>query len=111
MNLNKLLILFRSLESREKLLLKIIFVLLPLLLLGTYYLQLSGSIDQNKRNAAVAKTNFEYVGEDFSNKVREVYYDKKSKKMIYGTTTLEERKELEDEGIDLVSIPWANKDN
>jgi hypothetical protein len=31
--------------------------------------------------------------------------------MIYGTTTLEERKELEDEGIDLVSIPWANKDN
>ena len=61
MNLNKLLILFRSLESREKLLLKIIFVLLPLLLLGTYYLQLSGSIDQNKRNAAVAKTNFEYV--------------------------------------------------
>ena len=57
------------------------------------------------------KNNFEFVGENFSNKVREVYYDKKSKKMIYGTTTVEERKELEDEGIDLVSIPWTNKDN
>ena len=57
------------------------------------------------------ENNFEFVGENFSNKVREVYYDKKSKKMIYGTTTLEERKELEDEGIDLVSIPWVNKDN
>ena len=57
------------------------------------------------------ENNFEFVGENFSNKVREVYYDKKSKKKIYGTTTSEERKELEDEGIDLVSIPWTNKDN
>jgi hypothetical protein len=57
------------------------------------------------------ENNFEYVGENFSRKVREVYYDKKSKKTIYGTTTLDEKKELEQEGIDLVSIPWVNKDN
>ena len=57
------------------------------------------------------ESNFEYVGENFSRKVREVFYDKKSKKMIYGTTTSKERKELEEEGIDLLSIPWANKDN
>ena len=31
--------------------------------------------------------NFEFVGNNFANKVREVYYDKKSKKNIYGTTT------------------------
>ena len=37
--------------------------------------------------------NFDYVGKDFSKKVREVYYDKKSKKTIYGTTTIEERKD------------------
>ena len=55
--------------------------------------------------------NFEYVGEDFSRKVREVYYDKKNNRAIYGTTTLEERKELAEEGIDLFSIPWVNKDN
>ena len=55
--------------------------------------------------------NFDYVGKDFSKQVREVYYDKKSKKAFYGTTTPEERKELTEEGIDLLSIPWVNKDN
>jgi hypothetical protein len=55
--------------------------------------------------------NFEYVGKDFSKKVREVFYDKKSKQAIYGTTTPEEREELAEEGIDLASIPWVNKDN
>tara|TARA_B100000035_G_C20946566_1_gene530022 strand:+ start:448 stop:870 length:423 start_codon:yes stop_codon:yes gene_type:complete len=55
--------------------------------------------------------NFDYVGKDFSKKVREVYYDKKNKKAIYGTTTSEEREELAEEGIDLLSIPWVNKDN
>ena len=55
--------------------------------------------------------NFDYVGEDFSKKVREVYYDKKSKKAIYGTTTAEEREELTEEGIDLLSIPWVEKNN
>ena len=55
--------------------------------------------------------NFDYVGKDFGKKVREVYYDKKNKKAIYGTTTPEEREELADEGIDLLSIPWVNKDN
>ena len=57
------------------------------------------------------ENNFEYVGENFSTKVREVYYDKKSEKTIYGTTTKEERKELVEEGIDLLSIPWIDKDN
>jgi len=55
--------------------------------------------------------NFDYVGEDFSKKVREIYYDKKNNKAIYGTVTLDERKELAEEGIDLFSIPWINKDN
>ncbi len=55
--------------------------------------------------------NFDFVGKDFSKKVREVYYDKKNKKAIYGTTTFKEREELAEEGIDLLSIPWVNKDN
>ena len=55
--------------------------------------------------------NFDYVGKDFSKKVREVYYDKKNKKAIYGKTTLQEREELAEEGINLISIPWVDKDN
>tara|TARA_B100001248_G_C27259599_1_gene397810 strand:- start:422 stop:832 length:411 start_codon:yes stop_codon:yes gene_type:complete len=55
--------------------------------------------------------NFEYVGKDFCKKVRDIYYDRNSKKTIYGTTTPEERAELADEGIDLLGIPWVEKDN
>ena len=55
--------------------------------------------------------NFEYVEKNFANKVREVYYDKKSKKNIYGSATKEEKDELKEEGIDLVNIPWVEKDN
>ena len=71
---------------------------------------------QNNKNKLLklrkfVENNFEYVGENFSEKVREVYYDKSRKKSIYGTTTQDERKELEEEGIDLFSIPWVSKDN
>ena len=55
--------------------------------------------------------NFEYVGKDFSKKVREIYYDKKNNKSIYGTTTDQERQDLEEEGIDLMSVPWLDKEN
>ena len=55
--------------------------------------------------------NFEYVDKNFSQKVRDIYYDKKSNKTIYGVTSQNERKELAEEGIDLLSIPWVNKDN
>ena len=57
------------------------------------------------------ENNFDYVGKDFSKKVREFYYDKKNKKGIYGTASQKEREELAEEGIDLLSIPWVNKDN
>ena len=55
--------------------------------------------------------NFEYVGKDFSKKVRDVYYDKKGKKTIYGTTSTKEKQELEEEGIELLSIPWIDREN
>ena len=43
--------------------------------------------------------------------MREIYYDKKKKKTIYGITSPEERRELKEEGIDLLSIPWVDKEN
>ena len=55
--------------------------------------------------------NFENVGDKFSKKIRDIYYDKNKKKGIYGTTTAKEREELAEEGIDLLSIPWVDKDN
>ena len=72
------------------------------------------SIHQKKELLKIRKyieKNFEFVGDKFSQKVREVYYDKKSRKKIYGTTTQKERDELAEEGIDLLSVPWVSKDN
>jgi|TARA_B110000967_G_C18413296_1_gene330299 hypothetical protein len=58
------------------------------------------------------KKNFKFVGDKFPKEAREIYYDNKQNKNIYGTATLQESKELEEEGIDLVSIPWVeNKEN
>ena len=78
--------------------------------------QINEKILQKQRNKLIKlrnfiEKNFEYVGEDFSKKVREIYYDKKNNKTIYGITSPKERKELEEEGIDLLSIPWVDKDN
>ena len=57
------------------------------------------------------ENNFEYVGDKFARKVREVYYDENKKKNIYGISTEKERKDLMEEGIDLVSSPWIDRDN
>jgi len=56
--------------------------------------------------------NFEFVGDKFPKEVREIYYDNKKNKNIYGTATPKERLELEEEGVELTSIPWVgNKEN
>ena len=71
---------------------------------------------QNEKNKLLklrkfVENNFEYVGENFSKEVREIFYNKKEKKTIYGSTTLDERHELKEEGIDLITIPWVSKNN
>ena len=71
------------------------------------------SIEKNKliKLRKFVEKNFEYVGNNLAKKVREAYYDKKNKKNIYGTTTSKERDELLEEGIEITSIPWVEKDN
>ena len=64
-----------------------------------------------KKLRKFVESNFEFVGDKFASQVREIYYDSSRKKNIYGTTTPEERKELSDEGIELMSIPWIEKEN
>ena len=36
---------------------------------------------------------------------------KRAKRAIYGSATEDERKELAEEGIDLINVPWVNKEN
>ena len=52
--------------------------------------------------------NFQFVGNNFSREVRDIYYDNKKSKNIYGTVSPKDKEELENEGIELSSIPWIN---
>ena len=55
--------------------------------------------------------NFENVGKDFAREIRNVYYDNRKNKNIYGNATPEETEELREEGIEVTSIPWVKKGN
>ena len=52
--------------------------------------------------------NCKYVGENFTQEARSIYYDKKSSKGIYGKATQEETSELLEEGIEVATIPWPD---
>ncbi len=53
--------------------------------------------------------NFENVGKNFPREVRNVYYDNRKNKNIYGQATPEDAEELREEGIEIASIPWVDK--
>ena len=53
--------------------------------------------------------NCDNVGENFTQEARNIHYDKKTSKGIYGQATPEETSELQDEGIDVATIPWVDK--
>ena len=56
--------------------------------------------------------NFQFVGNNFSREVRNIYYDNKKNKNIYGTISQKEKEELIDEGIEVASVPWIkDKEN
>ena len=62
------------------------------------------------------KENCKYVGDNFAQEVRSIHYDKKETKDneketkgIYGRVTAEEIDELNEEGIETITIPWYDK--
>ena len=55
------------------------------------------------------KNNFEYVGENFAYEARSIHYKtKKKEKGIYGKASIDEVKELSEEGIETEVVPWIN---
>ena len=57
------------------------------------------------------KENAEYVGDNFASEARSIHYDKKNVRSIYGKATKEETQELIEEGIEVNSVPWVNKNH
>ena len=48
------------------------------------------------------------VGENFSSEARAMHYGEKKAKPIIGKSTLEEAKDLAEEGIPFVPLPWSD---
>ena len=57
------------------------------------------------------KDNFKYVGDNFAYEARSIHYKnkKKTKEGIYGNASLEQLKELNEEGIETEIVPWINE--
>ena len=53
--------------------------------------------------------NCKNVGDNFPQEARDIHYDKKTSKGIYGKATSKETTELLEEGIEVGTIPWVNK--
>ena len=54
------------------------------------------------------RDNYEYVGDKFPDEARAMHYKEKDQKDIYGETTIEEAKDLIEEGINVQPLPVLN---
>jgi len=55
----------------------------------------------------IVEENFDYVGDKFTEEAKKMKYGEKEEKPIYGEATIEQAKELADEEINVVSLPWT----
>lgn len=55
--------------------------------------------------------NCDYVGEQFAEEARKIHYGETDSRGIYGETSDDEAKSLEDEGIEVQRVPWLPREN
>ncbi len=53
--------------------------------------------------------NFDYVGSKFPEEARKIHYGETDARPIYGEATPSESRELKDEGVDVVALPFPSK--
>ena len=57
----------------------------------------------------IIEKDFEYVGDKFTDEAKKIKYGESQNRSIYGEATLEQTKELIDEEIDIVQLPFSSK--
>jgi hypothetical protein len=55
--------------------------------------------------------NCDYVGGEFAEEARRIHYGESDPRGIYGETSDDEAKALEDEGIEVARVPWLPREN
>ncbi len=55
--------------------------------------------------------NCDYVGSNFAEEARKIHYGETEARGIYGETTPEEAKALDEEGVPVARIPWIERED
>ena len=55
--------------------------------------------------------NFDYVGLGFAEEARKIHYGETETRNIYGETSQDEAKTLDEEGIEVSRTPWLPREN
>ena len=66
---------------------------------------LANNIKQIKK---IVEKNFDYVGDQFTDEAKKIKYGETKDRPIYGEATKEQTKELVDEEIPVVPLPWTS---
>ena len=64
-------------------------------------------INNIKKYKKIIEKNFDYVGSNFTEEAKKMKYGEKEERPIYGEATIEQTKELAEEDISVVPLPWA----
>ncbi len=62
-----------------------------------------------KKYKKIIEDNFDYVGEKFTEEAKKIKYGETKDRPIYGEASIEQTKELAEEEIDVVPLPWTSK--
>ena len=57
----------------------------------------------------IVEKNFDYVGDKFTEEAKKIKYGESKERSIYGEATLEQTKELIDEEIEIMPLPFSSK--
>ena len=65
-------------------------------------------INKIEKYKKIIENNFDYVGENFTEEAKKMKYGEIDDRPIYGEANLEQTKELVEEEIDVVPLPWRS---
>ena len=64
-------------------------------------------INNIKKYKKIIEKNFDYVGENFTEEAKKTKYGESDERPIYGEATIEQTRDLIEEEIDVVPLPWG----
>jgi hypothetical protein len=67
-------------------------------------------LEEVRKLRSMIEANAEYVGERFPEEARRIHYNEAAARGIYGEASLDEAKELVEEGIEAHPLPWLPED-